>query len=135
MEDHNVLAVYGLESDSDDSYGDSSTLPIAQAEELVTDQDLADSARWQDRACRLGERFSARTGGGQTGDKGSLWREPETSGPQISQPSVVSEGQGAQALPVIEPSEEPKPQSLSPSQRADLEWDDCNFGNEPFTPE
>ena len=57
MEDNNVLAVYGRESDSDDSYGDSSTLPIAQAEELVTDQDLANSARWQDRACRLGERF------------------------------------------------------------------------------
>ena len=36
---------------------------------------------------------------------------------------------------MIEPSEEPKPQSLSPVQRADLEWDDCNFGNEPFTPE
>ena len=57
MEDHNVLAVYGLESDSDNSYGDSSTLPIAQAEELVTDQDLADSARWQFMARRLGERL------------------------------------------------------------------------------
>ena len=68
MEDHIVLTVYGLESDSEDSYGDSSTLPIAQAEELVTDQDLADSVCWQDRARRLGERFSARTGGGQSGD-------------------------------------------------------------------
>ena len=87
-----------------------STLPIAQAEGLVTDQDLSDSAYWPDRARRLGKRFSARTGGGQSGDQGSLRRKPETSGPQISQPSVVSEGQGAQALPVIEPSEEPKPQ-------------------------
>ena len=108
MEDHNVLAVYGLESDSDDSYGDSSTLPIAQAEELALDQDLADSVCWQDKARWLGERFSARTGG-QSGDKGSLWRKPETSEPQISQPSAVSEGQIAQTLPVIEPSEEPKP--------------------------
>ena len=48
---------------------------------------------------------------------------------EISQPSVVSEGQGAQALPVTETFEEPKPQSLSPVQRPDLEWDDCNFGN------
>ena len=119
MEDHNVLAVYSLESDSEDSYGDSSTLPIAQAEELALDQDLADSVCWQDKARWLGERFSARTGG-QPGDKGSLWRKPETSEPQISQPSAVSEGQIAQALPVIEPSEEPKPQSLSPIQRADL---------------
>ena len=62
MEDHNILAVYGLGSDSEDSYGDSSTLPIAKAEELALDQDLADSVRWQDKARRLGERFSARTG-------------------------------------------------------------------------
>ena len=95
MEDHNVLAVYGLESDSDDSYGDSSTLPIAQAEELASDQDLADSVHWQDKARRLGERFSARTGG-QPGDKGSLYRTPETLEPQINQQntqSTVSEGQ------------------------------------------
>ena len=121
MEDHNLLAIFNLGSDSDSFYRDTSTLPIAQAEGLVTDQDLSDSARWQDRACRLGERLSARTGGGQIGDQGSLWREHETSGPQISQPSVVSEGQGAQALPVTETFEEPKPQSLSPAQRADLE--------------
>ena len=46
MEDHNILAVYDIESDSDNSYGDSSTLPIAQAEELAIDQDFADSVRW-----------------------------------------------------------------------------------------
>ena len=133
MEDHNVLAVYGIESDSDDSYGDSSTLPIAQAEDLALDQDLADSVCWQDRARRLGERFSARTGG-QPGEKGSLYRTPEISEPQISQQSAVSEGQLAQALPVIEPTREPKLQSATPGQRVDLEWDDYVLGNEPFTP-
>ena len=120
MEDHNVLAVYGIESDSDDSYGDSSTLPIAQAEELALNQDLADSVCWQDRARRLGERFSARTGG-QPGEKGCLYRTPEISEPQISQQSAVSEGQLAQALPVIEPTREPKLQSATPGQREDLE--------------
>ena len=101
MEDHNVLAVYGIESDSDDSYGDSSTLPIAQAEELALNQDLADSVCWQDRARKLGERFSARTGG-QPGDKGSLYRTPETLEPQISQQSAVSEGQISQQSAVSE---------------------------------
>ena len=133
MEDHNVLAVYGFESDSDNSYRYSFTLPIDLAEELTLNQDLADSVRWQDRARRLGERFSARTGG-QPGDKGSLYRTPETSEPQISQQSAVSEGQLAQALPVIEPTREPKPQSDTPGQRVDLEWDDYVLGNEPFTP-
>ena len=52
MEDQNILAIYGLGSDSEDSYGDSSTLPIAQAEELVLDHDLADSVLWQDKARR-----------------------------------------------------------------------------------
>ena len=76
--------------------------------------------RWQDKARKLGERFSARTGG-QPGDKGSLYRTPETLEPQISQQntqstvsesqllqSAVSEGQlsQAQALPVIEPTGE-----------------------------
>ena len=128
MEDHNVLAVYGIKSDSDNSCGDSSTLPIAQAEELTINQDLADSVRWQDKARKLGERFSARTGG-QPGDKGSLYRTPETSEPQISQQSAVSEGQLAQALPVIEPTGEPKLQSATPGQRVDLEWDDYVLGN------
>ena len=133
MKDHNILAVYSLGSDSEDSYGDSSTIPIVQAEELVLDQDLADSVHWHDKARRLGERFSARTGG-QPGDKGSLYRTPETSEPQISQQSAVSEGQLAQALPVIEPIREPKLQSDTPGQRVDLEWDDYVLGNEPFTP-
>ena len=77
MEDYNVLTVYGFESDSDDSHGDSSTLPVALAEELALNQDLVDSVRWQDKARKLGERFSARTGG-QPGDRGSLYRTPET---------------------------------------------------------
>ena len=80
----------------------------------------------------MGEKFSARSGGGQGEGSGSLWREPEISDPQISQPSVVSEGHGAQALPVTETLEEPKPQSLSPVQRPDLEWDGSYLG---FTPD
>ena len=51
------------------------TLPVA--EELALNQDLVDSVRWQDKARKLGERFSARTGV-QPGDKGSLYRTPET---------------------------------------------------------
>ena len=94
MEDHNLLAVLPLESDSDsDSYRDTSTLPIAQSEGVVVDQDLFDSVCWKDRVRRLGERFSARSGGGQGEGSGSLWREPEISGPQVNQPRVVSEGQ------------------------------------------
>ena len=111
MEDHNLLAIFNLGSDSDSSYGDTSTLPITQSEEVIADQDIYDFARWPDRVRRIGERFSARRGGGP--GWGSLWREPETSGPQTSQQSVVSEVQGAQALPtppVTETLEEPKPQ-------------------------
>ena len=64
MEDYNVLHVYGVESDSENSYGDDEepTLPVALAEELALNQDLVDSVRWQDKARKLGERFSARTG-------------------------------------------------------------------------
>ena len=48
MEDHNLLAVFNLGSDSDSSYRDTSTLPIAQGEGVIADQDIYDSARWQD---------------------------------------------------------------------------------------
>ena len=75
MEDHNLLAVFNLGSDSDSSYGDTSTLPITQSEEVIADQDIYDFARWPDRVRRIGERFSARRGGGP--GQGSLYREPE----------------------------------------------------------
>ena len=63
MEDHNLLAILPLESDSDsDSYGDTSTLPIAQSEEVVFDQDLFDSVCWKDRVRRLGKDFQLGVG-------------------------------------------------------------------------
>ena len=99
MEDYNVLHVYGFESDSENSYGDDEEPTLPVAEELALNQDLVDSVHWQDKARRLGERFSARTGG-QPGDKGSLYRTPETLEPQISQQSTqstVSEGQLSQS--------------------------------------
>ena len=133
MEDYNLLAVFNLGSDSDSSYGDTIILPITQSEEVIAEQDIYDSVRWPECVFRIGDRFSARRGGGP--GQGSLWREPETSSPQTSQQSVVSEVQGAQALLVTETFDEPKPQSLSPVQRADLEWDDWQPGNEPFTPD
>ena len=140
MEDYNVLHMYGFESDSENSYGDfeEPTLPVA--EELALNQDLVHSTRWQDRARKLGERFSARTGG-QPGDRGSLYRTPETLELQINQQNTVSEGQNtqntqskvsesqltqsavsegqllqAQALPVIEPTREQKIQIVTPGQ-------------------
>ena len=109
MEEYNQLAVFNLGSDSDSSYGDNSTLPIPQSEEVIAEQDIYDSARWPERVFWIGDRFSARRGGGP--GQGSLWRE-------------VSEVQGAQALPtppVTETFEEPKPQSLSPVQGEELE--------------
>ena len=62
MEDFNVLHVYGVDSSSENSYGDDEepTLPVAEG--LALDQDLLDSVRWQDKARRIGERFSARKG-------------------------------------------------------------------------
>ena len=94
MEDFNVLHVYVVDSSSENSYGDDEepTLPVAEG--LALDQDLLDSVRWQDKARRIGERFSARTGG-QPGDRGSLYRTPETLELQINQPSV-SGGQTTQ---------------------------------------
>ena len=77
MEDYNVLHVYGVESDSENSYLDDEEPTLPVAEELALNQDLVDSVHWQDKARRQGERFSARTGG-QPGDKGSLYRTPET---------------------------------------------------------
>ena len=140
MEDFNVLHVYGVESDSDNSCRDDEepTLPVAEG--LALDQDLLDSVRWQDKARRIGERLTARTGG-QPGDRGSLYRTPETLELQINQPSTVSEDQTtqntqstvsegqltqstvsegqlsqAQALPVREPTGEQKLQTVTPGQ-------------------
>lgn len=156
MEDYNVLHVYGADTSSENSDGDDeeATVPIAKG--LIFDQDLLDSARWNP-VRRIGERFSARTGG-QPGDKGSLYRTPEAleflgnqppvSEGQITQStqSTVSEDQPsqAQALPVSEPTGEQKllivtpgqtvTFSQTPGQRLDLEWDSYLLGNSPFTP-
>ena len=120
MEDYNVLHVYGADTSSENSYGDDeeATVPIAKG--LILDQDLLDSARWNP-VRRIGERFSARTGG-QPSDRGSLYRtletlelqgnQPPVSEGQINQgtPSIVSKDQPsqAQALPVSEPIGEQK---------------------------
>ena len=100
MEDYNVLQVYGVESDSENSYGDDEEPTLPVAEDLALNQDLVDSVGWQDEAQKLGERFSAKSGG-QPGDKGSLYRTPETLEPQINQQntqSTVSEGQLTQSI-------------------------------------
>ena len=48
---------------------------------------------------------------------------------------MIGEVQGAQSLPVTEAFDEPKPQSLSPVHNEDLEWDNLQPGNKPFTPD
>ena len=106
---------------------------------MIPEQSLSDSAKFPDRIFRRGVRYSARRGGSTA--EGSQYREPETSLPQTSQQSsapVVSEVQGAQALPITpatrtETFGEQKYQSSSPIQGADLEWDNWQPSNEPFT--
>ena len=97
------------------------------------DQNIHDSVRWQERVYRLGKRVSAGISGGL--EKGSIWRRPQVSDPQTTQPHLGSEVQGAQALPVTEVFDESRPQSVSPVHREELEWDDLQLGNEPFTPD
>ena len=119
MEDYNVLHVYGADTSSENSYGDEEEATVPVAKGLTLDQDILDSVRWNERVRRIGERFSARTGG-QPSDRGSLYRTPETLELQSNQPpvseghitqstqSTVSEDQPsqAQALPVSEPTGE-----------------------------
>ena len=108
---------------------------------MIPEQSLSDSAKFPDRIFRKGVRYSARRGGSTA--EGSQYREPETSLPQTSQQSsapVVSEVQGAQALPVLPPTRtetfgEYKYQSSSPIQGTDLEWDHLQPSSEPFTPD
>ena len=108
---------------------------------MIAEQNLSDTARFLERIFRRGIRYSARRGGSTA--EGSHYREPETSLPQPSQQGsapVVSEVQGAQALPIppvtrTETFEEQKYQSSSPIQGADLEWDNWQPLNEPFTPD
>ena len=50
MEDYTFLHVYGVESDSENSYRDDEEPTLPVAEELALNQDLVDSVRWQDKA-------------------------------------------------------------------------------------
>ena len=45
MEDYNVLHVYGVESDSENSYGDDEEPTLPVAEELALNQDFIDSVQ------------------------------------------------------------------------------------------
>ena len=107
MEDHNLLAVFDLESMSDSSYNKASTLPIAQSEELLVDQEVHNSVHLPGWVQRLGERVLARVRGGP--GKGSIWRNPQVPNPQTTQSHSESEVQGGQAAPVTEISDELRP--------------------------
>lgn len=138
MEEHNQLAVFQLGIYSDSSF-EYTSVPISQSDQVIAEQNLSDSARFPEHIFCRGIRYAARKGGSTA--EGSQYREPETSFLQSSQQgsaSVVSEVQGAHALPIpsvtrTEAFEEQKYQSSSPIQEADLEWDNWQPSNEPFT--
>ena len=81
--EHNQIAVFEQASDSDSSFGDDSTMPISQSDQVIPEKGLSDSAKFSDRIFCKGIRYSAR-GGGSTAE-GSQYGEPATSLPQTSQ--------------------------------------------------
>ena len=92
--EHNQLAVLQLASYSDSSFGDNSTIPISQSDQVIPERGLSDLAKFKDHIFRKGERYSAK--GGASSGEGSQYREPETTQPQNSTlqttvPAVVSE--------------------------------------------
>ena len=159
MEDHKVLHVYGADSSSENSYGDDEESTFQVDRGLIIDQDLLDHARWNPIR-QVGKRFSARVQG-QPSDRGSLWRTPDASEPQDKGPVTQDKGpvsdnstdqsesavrrdqlSQAQALPVSEPTREPKlgetPRQLvtfseTPSQRPELEWESPLFSNSLYS--
>ena len=60
---HNQLAVFEQASDSDSSFGDNSTVPISQSDQVILEKGLSDPAKFTDRIFCKGVRYSARGGG------------------------------------------------------------------------
>ena len=141
--EHNQFAVFEQTSDSDhSSFGDNSTVPISQSDQVIPERGLSDPAKFTYCIFRKGVRYSARGGG--TSAEGTQYREPKTSHPQTSQKQttasvVVSEVRGAKALPEppatrTETFGEYEYLSSSPVQGTDLEWDHPLPSDKPFTP-